>query len=151
VILFSSLLWIIPYAIQAAGFVNTAANGQEYTTAMWRNSQGIAYLDQVLSKNDVVWSDLPVVINFYLRRPVRYLPVPTELDRFAKLLDAQPVNRAYEEFFIVFKGAYRKIDPYFPAGFSTAEMAILAKRQPNLRLMADFEDASIYKLVRSLP
>lgn len=142
-----ALLWLLPYSVQTAGFVEAASQGQLLTTLAWRQNQTVQFIGELATEEDVIFSDKPYAISLYLQRPVRYLPEHNEVDQFiSRYVEADVTATNY--YVVVFTGEFGWGDPYFATRLETADIVALAAKNPLFQPLATLNDGIIYRLGR---
>ena len=136
-----TLTLLVPYAFEVAGYIPLAAQGQELSTSEWRNNQGIQFLTGTAGQEDQIYSDKPAGVSYMMSRPVRFLPLSQDYDKFSDLVAHHPTGEFY---IIIFKGAIGQPDPYLTQRLSADDLVKLAATHANMRCVADFSDSSVY-------
>jgi hypothetical protein len=141
------IVLVVPYGLETRRIVEQAADGLvgTYTWDKWRLNKGLAYLRSTVSQSDVVYSDTPYAVGLLLNRPARDLPLTNRPDQVLAWLDL-PRAAGAKEYVIVFKGIIGWHPPYWRVPLSADEMAHLAATRSDVHLIADFSDATVYRL-----
>lgn len=138
-------LVLFPYMLQGWNFMNAAAEGQGFSVAAWRENQSVAYLGQVLEDGDTVYSNTPGAIAYLLNRPVRYLPHPSQAERFEAFLKTLPEGNSY--YILAFKGELGKANPYAQLRLDADSIERMATTSPLVHKVEDFPDGTLYQVV----
>jgi 4-amino-4-deoxy-L-arabinose transferase-like glycosyltransferase len=141
------IVLVVPYGLETRTIVEQAADGLAGTYAWdkWRLNKGLAYLRSTLSQSDLVYSDTPYAVGLLLNRPARDLPLTNRPDQVLAWLDL-PRAAGAKEYVIVFKGIIGWHPPYWRVPLSADEMAHLAATRSDVHVIADFSDATVYRL-----
>lgn len=139
-------LIVVFYAIQSAGFVSLASHGQELSLSEWRENQGIAWLEKNINQGDVIFSDKPEPVSYWLDRSVHYLPYRSEIAQFTNFLANPSTSPDGNRYLIAFKGSLGQPDPYLPERLSASDLEGLSTKIPGFIRVQDFADSTIYEI-----
>ena len=137
---------LVPYAVQTHGFVEAAAQGQEFTTAAWRDNQALRAISTMADTQSIIYSDRAPAAYLYLQRPVRYLPQQSGIAEFYQFLERKAAHPGQAEYVLTFKGELGSNDPYRSSRISYTEMLDLMAERSDIALLADFPDGAIFRI-----
>ncbi|MBI5292233.1 MAG: glycosyltransferase family 39 protein [Chloroflexi bacterium] len=131
------------YLLPTLGYAAGGADYQGYASPPWRRSTSLPQLAELLTPEDVVFSEQPYAILYWLRRPAKALQTFPDLERVVQ-------STARTSYLVIFKGALSSADPLNPV-IGIEEVKRYGVSHPNLRSVMSTDEMDVYRIALLAP